>query len=349
MAIEWLAGNRLRGTTAERPSASLQSVGGWKEVGRTTLASNGDSLDVSSLTNKRYYMVLLDHQANGSSQPNGRFNSDSGSNYCYRYDNDGSDGTGTSNSNMKTSNGWNTSEYGVWYISNLAGKQKASFYQCSTDRGSGAGTAPSRSSTGNKWSNTSDAISSINFTQGGGGGNFKAGSECVVLGYDPADSHTTNFWEELSSVTTTSSGTISSGTITAKKYLMYNIIGKKASGTGTESARFRFNGDTGSNYAQRNAINGTHYTYGSQSSANIGGDGNTAGEMTMYTGFIINNASTEKLWLGFSAFGNSTGNNIGNKGKIFDKWANTSDQITSIECMGTTFDAGAKMTIWGSD
>jgi hypothetical protein len=31
MTIEWLAGNRIRGTTAERPSASLQSpsVGGW--------------------------------------------------------------------------------------------------------------------------------------------------------------------------------------------------------------------------------------------------------------------------------------------------------------------------------
>ena len=348
MAIEWLAGNRLRGTTAERPSASLQSVGGWKEVGRTTLASNGDSLDVSSLTNKRYYMVLLDHQANGSSQPNGRFNSDSGSNYCYRYDNDGSDGTGTSNSNMKTSNGWNTSEYGVWFISNLAGKEKISLYQCSTDRGSGAGTAPSRSVTANMWTST-NAINAINFAQGGSGGNFKAGSECVVLGYDPADSHTTNFWEELSSVTTTSSGTISSGTITAKKYLMYNIIGKKASGTGTESARFRFNGDTGSNYAQRNAINGTHYTYGSQSSANIGGDGNTAGELVFLTGFIVNVASREKFWLGNAAFGNSAGNNIGNKGEIACKWTNTSDQITSIECMGTTFDAGAKMIIWGSD
>jgi hypothetical protein len=35
MTIEWLAGNRLRGTTAERPSASLQSpsVGGWVEIG----------------------------------------------------------------------------------------------------------------------------------------------------------------------------------------------------------------------------------------------------------------------------------------------------------------------------
>ena len=46
MAIEWLAGNRLRGTTAERPSGDVltsPTVGGWKEVGRTTLASTGDS------------------------------------------------------------------------------------------------------------------------------------------------------------------------------------------------------------------------------------------------------------------------------------------------------------------
>ena len=52
MAIEWLAGNRLRGTTAERPSASLQSpsVGGWVELGRTTLSGNSDTIDVTSLS-----------------------------------------------------------------------------------------------------------------------------------------------------------------------------------------------------------------------------------------------------------------------------------------------------------
>ena len=49
MAIEWLAGNRIIGTTAERPSASLQSpsVGGWKEVGRTTLSGSSSSVDLS--------------------------------------------------------------------------------------------------------------------------------------------------------------------------------------------------------------------------------------------------------------------------------------------------------------
>ena len=69
-------------------------VGGWVELARTTVGTTGDPLDVSSLSDKRFYMVLLDHQASGSSQPNGRFNSDSGSNYCYRFDNDGSAGTG---------------------------------------------------------------------------------------------------------------------------------------------------------------------------------------------------------------------------------------------------------------
>ena len=35
--VEWLAGNRIRGTTAERPNFGLPSgsVGGWVELGRT--------------------------------------------------------------------------------------------------------------------------------------------------------------------------------------------------------------------------------------------------------------------------------------------------------------------------
>jgi len=349
--MEWLAGNRIIGTTAERPSASLQSVGGWKEVGRTTLGSNGDDVTVSSLADKRYLMVLTHTLDSGQTNVKYNFNSDSGSNYSKRQSiNGGSDSTGTSQTNTEIVQDYaDDDRFQVSYIANLAGREKL-WMNWAVERGdnSGAGNVPASVETSAKWSNTSNTISAVNVFNDRTG-DFTSGSEVVVLGYDPDDTHTDNFWEELSSVTTTSSGTISSGTITAKKYLMYQIIGKKASGTGTESARFRFNGDTGSNYAQRNAINGTHYNSASQSSANIGGDGNTAGEMTMYTGFIINNASTEKLWLGFSAFGNSTGNNIGNKGKIFDKWANTSDQITSIECMGTTFDAGAKMTIWGSD
>ena len=58
--VEWLAGNRIRGTSAERTTYSwiYQDVGGWKEVGRTTLGSAGTTIDVSSLPDKRYLMMV---------------------------------------------------------------------------------------------------------------------------------------------------------------------------------------------------------------------------------------------------------------------------------------------------
>ena len=61
--VEWLAGNRIRGTNAERTSTtgfnSIPAVaGGWVELGRTTLGSAGDDITVSSLADKRYYMIL---------------------------------------------------------------------------------------------------------------------------------------------------------------------------------------------------------------------------------------------------------------------------------------------------
>ena len=358
--MSYLDSKRIVGTNVERVGGTTDTipsggVGGWKELGRTTLGSNGDTISVASLSDKRYYMWLVDTTATGGNvELKTRANNDTGSNYAFRYSsNGGSDTaqTGYPHSGLGYYDALGSGESGftVGYTANLSSKEKLTIgHHVSNKSGTGAATAPDSVETAGKWANASNALNRIDYYNDDAG-DFASGSEMVVLEYDPNDTHTDNFWEELSSVTTTSSGTISSGTITAKKYLMYQIIGKKASGSGTGSPRFQFNGDTGSNYAQRNGINGTHYTYANQSSANIGGDGNTAGEMAMFTGFIINNASTEKLFLGFSAFGNSSGNNIGNKGEIFDKWANTSNQITSINCMNLNFDAGAKMTIWGSN
>ena len=41
-------------------------VGGWVELGRTTLGGTGSSIDVSSLSDKRYYMVLTNIIMNSS-------------------------------------------------------------------------------------------------------------------------------------------------------------------------------------------------------------------------------------------------------------------------------------------
>jgi len=338
---------RVGGTTNTIPSGG---VGGWKEVGRTKLGSGGDTITVSSLPDKRYYMILgFGLDTGGTIGMNQRLNGDTSNNYSSRQSqNGGSDTEQTTTAQGRWADTNASDHFGVCWLANKSDREKLMYGIANQQKGTAASQAPASFETASKWANASNAVSSFTM-QNFGTGNYDTNSEVVVLAYDPDDTHTDNFWEELASVTTTTSGTISSGTITAKKYLMYQIIGKKASGSGTGSPRFQFNGDTGSNYSQRNSINGTHYEYGSQSSANIGGDGNTAGEMAMFTGFIINNLGTQKLFMGYSAFGNSAGaSQIGNKGEIFDKWTGTA-QITSILCMNLNFEAGAKMTIWGSD
>ena len=352
--VEWLAGNRIIGTTAERPNLGLPSgsVGGWVELARTTLGSVSDTIDVTGLADKRYLMVLTDSRTDGTGNilVAQRYNGDGAYNYQWRYSVDGgSESVGNipyeEHVPIVSLNG-NNDSFAVSYIANKSDKEKLVVSNSVLKVGTGC----SRTENTAKWTNTSNSINRIYTFERGQTGKYAVGSEVVVLGWDPADAHTTNFWEELASVTTTGAGGIASGTFTAKKYLMYQIVGKKSSGTGTESGRFQFNGDVGTNYAQRNSINGTDYVYTGQTSMNIGGDGNTAGEMVFYTGFIVNNASNEKLLTGNAVFGNTAGSGlIGNRGQVANKWANTSAQITSILFMGTTLDSGAVMKVWGSN
>ena len=355
--VEWLAGNRIRGTSAEKPVTSLQSpnVGGWVELDRTTLGSAGDTITVSNLDNKRYYQVLI--YAINSGAISGDLTINNNSNQVYtrrRSANGGTDATPVDQTNIALDYGWSTSQnpnFTQMYISSLSGKEKLGISQGVPQNLAGASSVPDRVTMVFKFapSNLNDNITRLDVNNTGDG-SYAIGSEVVVLGWDPADTHTTNFWEELASVTTTSAGNIASGTITAKKYLMYSIVGKKSTGTGTGSNRLQFNGDTSAKYAQRNSINGTDYDYGGQTSMNIGGDGNVAGELVFYNGFIINNSANEKLLTGHSVFGNTAGaGQIGNRGEIANKWANTSDQITSILCMNCSLDAGAIMKVWGSN
>ena len=315
MTVTYHAGRRLQGLDADRTATQLPagSVGGWVELGRTTLGADGDTISVSSLADKRYYMVLSDLWASGANiNVHARLNNDSGSNYAQRESTTGgADATATNQTELPIDAlSIKGTVFGVSYLANLSSKEKLWIsHDVGNDDTFGspvASTAPYRTEAYAKWANTSNAVNRIDVINTGSA-DFRSGSEAVILGWDPADTHTNNFWEELDSTTTVSSGTIQSGTFTAKKYLMYSIIGKKASGTGTETGRFQFNGDTGSNYAQRNSINGTDYTFTSQTSMNIGGDGNTSGEMVFLTGFIINNASNEKLLIGHSAHGNTAG------------------------------------------
>jgi hypothetical protein len=172
MTIEWLAGNRLRGTTAERPNLGLPSgsVGGWVEVGRTTLGAAGSTIDVTSLPDKRYYMVLSDIFATGGSIDfTLRFNGDSGSNYAYRKSEDGAaDGTSTSKVFMLPGDSNNANGmFSVGYTSNLSSKEKLFISNTVHGLSPGAGTAPKRVELVGKHVQTSNPISSMTMTDFG--------------------------------------------------------------------------------------------------------------------------------------------------------------------------------------
>jgi len=328
-------------------------VGGWVELARTTLGSSAGTIDTSSLADKRYLMVLRYIISSGDTVVYNRLNADSGSNYSYRWSEAGlSDGTGTSQTQVIYDTGGDPGDkFDVTYISNLAGKEKLAIGHQNNEDISGAGNAPVRGEAAWKWANTSDAIDQLTTNNTGQSGSYDTGSEQVILGWDPTDTHTTNFWEELASVTTGSAGdTLQSGTISAKKYLWIQASYKN-DGAADINALPRFNGDGGANYSKRTSTNGAaDNTRTGRTWIDLESGGQTQRFANM---FIINNASTEKLCI-FNQmdYGASGASTAPNRIEGVAKWANTSDQITSIEWDqrdAGDYAAGAELRVWGSD
>ena len=361
MTIEWLAGNRLRGTTAEKPALGLPSgsVGGWVELGRTTLGSAGDDIDVSSLADKRYYMVLCSDLPTGNTQwyprlGNGSF--DTSNNYATRESYNGA--TDGANANQPSIR-WNTSittsytnpKFGVGYISNLATKEKLTMFHGVAQQSAGAGTSPDRAEVVSKWTNTSNVMDMFRL-HNIESGSFNTGSEVVVLGWDPADTHTTNFWEELASVDLSGGAAtnIDSGTITAKKYLWFQFYGDSI--TSANSIRVTFNGDTESNYADRSSQNGGGEDVNDPTS-NMQMTISTHTTPSFINCFAINNSANEKLVMNHSVDQNTAGaGNAPVRVEGVHKWANTSSQITSINFKtsgGANLGTNTKLKVWGSD
>jgi len=331
------------------------AAGGWVELGRTTLGSAGDTITVSSLADKRYYMILADILNDGTNNIGGETrlgNSsvDTGSNYATRSStNGGADGTGTSATQIDGFNSTTTEgeQFHVGYLANLSGNEKL-MIEHEVVRGiAGASNAPYRRELVGKWANTSnplDIIQKYNSLTG----SFNTNSELVVLGWDPADSHTNNFWEELySGGTGASASSFTTGTITAKKYLWTQFMIKNDTGG---NLGLQFNSDGGNNYAFRYSING-------------GADATVASTLKLQANvtspttysfvnvFIINNSANEKLViLGEANQGTAGAGNAPNRWEVVGKWANTSNQITSMQIVPNSGNMTLqKWNVWGSD
>ena len=358
--VDWLAGKRMKGTSSERTSLSTTAlggtgVGGWVELGRTTLGGLSDTITVSSLSDKRYYMVLNNEFANGSSIT-GRynFNNDTGSNYAFRTSNNGAaDGTATSISGNTQGSFTSTQQFTVGYIANLSGNEKLHQWHWVDQNTAGAGTAPQRSERVGKWANTSNAINRIDLTNVDTA-DFTSGSELIVLGWDPADTHTNNFWEELASVEgDNTSATLSTGTFTSKKYLWIQGYGAVASGSANIQLRVgNTTLDSGSNYSFRyNDDGGTDGTGTSQTALvqhQLTGNG-------YFNCFIVNNASNEKLGISHHIFESASGAGTApQRQEQVGKWANTSNQIDivgMVEGSGSSKNwvSPSILKVWGAD
>lgn len=370
MTISYLAGKRLSGLSTDEvnlattPEGTIMTEtdtgrlrwnkGGWKELGRIS-GSAVANLDLTSLANKRYLKLLYSRTAlSATTFEELKVNNDSGTVYASRAsENGGADFTRTSQTdqNFIESGGASLlSAFAVYDVANYSTKEKPFQGAYAWQVASGAGTAPSRGQNVWKWVNTTTAINRLTLTPQSG----TVTGELVVLGWDPLDTHTSNFWEELASVTLGSTGSqISSGTFTAKKYLWIQIYQKGASNGG--NVWLAYNGDTGANYASRNNSAGSgEITLVSRTDgcfiAHLGGS-EGAGER-FYNMFLVNNSANEKLgvhygaWTQASGAGTATGRNLG-----VTKWSNTSNQITSLTVNSSTnqLATGSILKIWGAN
>jgi hypothetical protein len=332
-------------------------VGGWVELGRTTLGSSGDNITVSSLADKRYYMVLVDcDTTGGNARPTirmGNGSTDTGSNYASRRnENGGTDATNTSSTQIYQQNlAEAVPQFQLNYIANLSGKEKLTTgWWCDTNA-AGAANAPARSEFVGKWVNTSNPLDVIDIFNDEAG-SFSTGSECVVLGWDESDTHTTNFWEELDSVDLSGGAatSLTSNAFTSKKYLWIQCY---VDMTTTQNPAYRIGNttlDTGSNYSTRDSQSGgTDNTRVSQTFIHSGI--NTGNMFTNF--FIVNNASNEKLMIQHGVQQETAGaGNAPSRTERVHKWAQTSSQADIFGLINTgsgNFGTGTIMKIWGSD
>ena len=353
--VEYLSGNRIQGSsilTSAPPQTS------WKELGRTTLGSTGDTIDVSSFAAKDNLMILGHRIQSGACNMLFRFNADSGSNYASRHShNGGTDSTSTSQtSSTAIMSGDSSDAFAVQYVTNITNQEKLVLSNSITQSATGAGTAPNRREKIYKWANTSNAITSVNCFNDESGGDYAVGSEVVVLGYDndEADSGT-NFWQELASVDLSSGADeISTGTIASKKYIMWNYHVLSSGATnGLDNISFRFNNDSGNNYCYRHNDNGgSDGTVTNNSKLRFRSGGATAQDF-FGSGYIINKSDKEKLLISEQVYNGGDGaGNAPNRAEMVGKWTNTSAQITEIDLIqdgAGSFLTGSYLQVFGAD
>ena len=357
MAIQYLSGNRATGTTTDRVGVTTYAAKSWVELGRTTLTSTSSTIAVEGITTTDYdHLMILSHNIVGSdhnmtySTGNGSYPS-SGNNYCdRRSENGGSDATTTNRSDNGIITDAHTKEmFTIGNMVNYDGKEKFVIWHSVGHNADGEGNAPDRFECVGKFTGTAK-IDRLRLNNSSSINN-EVGSEMIILGAKSSGTNTdkAGFWQELADVEVSSGSTIDTGTITAKRYLYFELYTVPS---GTSYSWLQFNSDTSSNYASRYNTNGGSDATGTDSDDGILYYAPTNDTERYMTGYIINKSDKEKLVIGEGVAQNTAGaGNAPERRELAGKWDNKSDSITSIQVKAKngSFTTGTRLKVWGSD
>lgn len=158
------------------------------------------------------------------------------------------------------------------------------------------------------------------------------------------------WWEELGRVTLTPAGdAISLTSLPARKFLRVLL---NPLNSGQLNWGFRFNNDSGTNYAMNYSVNYGAQTLAGSSNNLFAGSIGSANYLTTLD--IVNIANQSKI-VHIHTGDNGGNNSAGTAGNAFDgigKWTNTSNQITRIDAfnIGTgDFQVNSELVVLGHD
>lgn len=156
---------------------------GYREIARTTLASAGDTINVSDIPPRKYLRVIIHIIQSGTNDVFLTFNSDSGNNYALSVSaNFTSSAETTDNSELKlVSSGTAEDKFIVVDIINNASSDKFVIAHVLESGGGGSGTAPDSREIFGQWNNSVDSVDEINLANSDSG-SYDSVSEAIVMG-----------------------------------------------------------------------------------------------------------------------------------------------------------------------
>ena len=321
----------------------------WTELGRASVSS-GDVLDTGTIEARDNMMILCYTVGDGTVHPKLHFNNDtSGNDYSFAYSGNGATNTTSVDQNyIRTQGGISGSprQFSVSYCSDVENYEKLLMSHLISAQSTGASNAPTREINYGKFA-SNDQVTRVD-CDNGQVGSYDTDTELVVLGYDNDGSGAGDtVWEQLATVTGDGSAVMSTGTITAKKYLMYQFFAG-----GAQSAQIEFNDDTAANYTIRQSIDGAADQAYTSISGGLGVFIGASENNGSSVGYIVNNSGQEKLVINQTTQQNATGSsNAPVRKELVGKWANTSASITKIDFndteTGGSFGSDSYLTVWG--